>query len=91
MAEDLKSEFKSRRSSLGGSGGFHGNVQQVSEASDREYYAFLNVTPDCSEDEIKAAFRDRQARMAEVRAILEGIEHARDASWPHRELQGARV
>ena len=43
------------------------------------------------EDEIKAAFRDRQARMAEVRAILEGIEHARDASWPHRELQGARV
>ena len=55
--DDIQSEFKSRRSSLGGSGAFHGSVQQVSEASDREYYAFLNVTPDCSEEEIKAAYK----------------------------------
>jgi curved DNA-binding protein CbpA len=57
MEDSLKAEFKSRRSSLGGSGAFHGSVQQVAEASDREYYAFLNVTPESSEDEIKAAYK----------------------------------
>ncbi|MCP1168894.1 restriction endonuclease subunit S [Limimaricola litoreus] len=43
------------------------------------------------EDEVVAAFQDRQDRLAEVRTILESIEHARDASWPHRELQRARA
>lgn len=43
------------------------------------------------EDEMEATFRERQDRLAEVRAILKGIEHARDASWPHRELQGAHA
>ena len=43
------------------------------------------------EDEIEAAFRDRQHRMAQVRAILKDIEQARDASWPHREIQGAQA
>lgn len=43
------------------------------------------------EDEIEAAFRNRQDRMAEVRAILKDIEQAREASWPHRDLQGARA
>lgn len=43
------------------------------------------------EDEVVAAFQDRQDRLAKVRTILKSIEHARDASWPHRELQGARA
>lgn len=42
------------------------------------------------EGEIEANFRDRQNRLAKARAILEGIEHARTASWPHRELQGVQ-
>lgn len=40
------------------------------------------------EDKIEAAFQDRQGRLAEVRIILEDIERARNASWPHRELRG---
>ena len=46
-----------------------------------------------AEDEaaIKAAFQNRQNRLAEVRAILEGVDRARDTSWPHRELQEARA
>lgn len=43
------------------------------------------------EGEIEAAFQDRQDRLAEVRAILKGIEQARNASWPHRELQRAET
>jgi len=43
------------------------------------------------DDEIETAFQDRQDRLAEVRAILMGIKQDRNASWPHRELQGART
>jgi type I restriction enzyme M protein len=43
------------------------------------------------EAEIEDAFQSRQNRLAEVRTILEGIDHARDTSWPHRELQEARA
>jgi DnaJ family protein C protein 11 len=57
MNEDIKEEFKSTRRSIGGGGGFYGTVENVSETSDREYYAFLNVTPESSEDEIKAAYK----------------------------------
>eukprot|EP00802_Teleaulax_amphioxeia_P010840 Tamp_10870.p1 GENE.Tamp_10870~~Tamp_10870.p1 ORF type:complete len:660 (+),score=96.02 Tamp_10870:65-1981(+) len=37
--------------------GFHGTVEQVAEATDREYYAFLNLTPECTDEEIKVAYR----------------------------------
>ena len=43
------------------------------------------------ESEIEAAFKNRQDRLFEVRTILEGIDNARDASWPHRELQEGRT
>ena len=58
MDDDLKAELKSTRSSLGGKdGGFHGTVELVNEVVDRDYYAFLNLTAECSEDDIKAAYK----------------------------------
>ena len=55
---DLQAELKSnRRGSLSGGVGFHETVQQVVEVSDREYYSFLNLTPDCTDDEIKVAHK----------------------------------
>ena len=57
-AADLQSELKSnRRGSLSGGVGFHETVEQVVEVSDREYYSFLNLTPDCTDDEIKVAYK----------------------------------
>ena len=53
---------------------------------------FRVAIPSSEEDSgIEAAFQDRQDRLAEVRAILEDIEHARNASWPHRELGGQEI
>ena len=57
--DDLKSELKSSRRGILSGGGmvFHGTVEQVAEATDREYYAFLNLTPECTDEEIKVAYR----------------------------------
>lgn len=38
------------------------------------------------DDEVETAFRARQARMAEVRTILDRINQDREATWPHREI-----
>ncbi|WP_089885805.1 N-6 DNA methylase [Citreimonas salinaria] len=64
-------------------------IQTISIKDLKEFRVPVPSTEE--EDEIEAAFRDRQARLAEVRTILKGIEQARDASWPHRELQGAQA
>ena len=59
MDDDLKAELKSTRSSLGGGSarGFMGAVEHVSEAVHHDYYAFLNVTADSSEEDIRAAYK----------------------------------
>ena len=68
----------------------HGAVIPTISIKDLKEFRVPIPSPE-EDDEIETAFQDRQDRLAEVRAILMGIKQDRNASWPHRELQGART